>query len=70
MRGYGKGPYWGEGDVMPWVAEQANSELRQMTVQALLHALLQQATEDDIRLLCFHAGVQFKEIEQCQKSMK
>jgi thiamine biosynthesis protein ThiC len=50
--------------------QQANEELHQMTVQALFHALLQQATEDEIRLLCFHAGVQFKEIEQCQKSMK
>lgn len=45
-------------------AHQAMLELEERTEIALRHALDAGTPEDDVRLLCYHAGVQFQRIAQ------
>lgn len=45
------------------MAHQAMLELEERTQLALQHALDAGTPEDDVRLLCFHAGIQFSHLE-------
>jgi len=45
------------------MAHQAMLELEERTQMALQHALDAGTPEEDVRLLCFHAGISFKHLE-------
>lgn len=45
-------------------AHQAMQELEERTELALQHALDAGTPEDDVRLLCFHAGIPFTRLEK------
>ena len=45
--------------------QQANEELHERTLLALEHVKALGATDDDLRLLCYHAGINYdKEVKR------
>ncbi len=49
-------------DGMYDAAHQAELELQERTELALRHAVERGLPEDDVRLLCFHAGIKYDHI--------
>lgn len=46
------------------MAHEAMLELEERTTIALQHALDAGVPEDDVRLLCFHSGIKFDQLEK------
>jgi hypothetical protein len=45
--------------------QQQESELREQTILAVFHAMLGQASDDELRLICWHSGIDFdKEVKR------